>query len=149
MPLLFPPTCTSRVPKTTNIKTQRPLVVGTSSKYRPCRSVLVRIFLRFLPEMDTQGNGTPVVAVILPVTCRSCRMPPSRSFPSTGTGSDAPPGRAISSCWQRTQHVSNKMLTAPLRTNLLIYSVFLDRSEERRVGKECVITCRSRWSPDH
>src|SRR3546814_13596308 len=26
---------------------------------------------------------------------------------------------------------------------------YLDRSEERRVGKECVRTCRSRWSPDH
>src|SRR3546814_12328924 len=25
----------------------------------------------------------------------------------------------------------------------------LDRSEERRVGKECVSTCRSRWSPIH
>src|SRR3546814_13269758 len=24
-----------------------------------------------------------------------------------------------------------------------------DRSEERRVGKECVMTCRSRWSLDH
>src|SRR3546814_15033543 len=24
-----------------------------------------------------------------------------------------------------------------------------DRSEERRVGKECVSTCRSRWSPSH
>src|SRR3546814_11984251 len=24
-----------------------------------------------------------------------------------------------------------------------------ERSEERRVGKECVSTCRSRWSPDH
>src|SRR3546814_13494699 len=23
------------------------------------------------------------------------------------------------------------------------------RSEERRVGKECVSTCRFRWSPDH
>src|SRR3546814_11239633 len=23
-----------------------------------------------------------------------------------------------------------------------------ERSEERRVGKECVSTCRSRWSPD-
>src|SRR3546814_19741063 len=25
----------------------------------------------------------------------------------------------------------------------------LSRSEERRVGKECVRTCRSRWSPYH
>src|SRR3546814_1422373 len=26
---------------------------------------------------------------------------------------------------------------------------YLERSEERRVGKECVSACRSRWSPDH
>src|SRR3546814_5232856 len=26
---------------------------------------------------------------------------------------------------------------------------FADRSEERRVGKECVSKCRSRWSPYH
>src|SRR3546814_14346850 len=26
--------------------------------------------------------------------------------------------------------------------------VAMKRSEERRVGKECVSTCRSRWSPD-
>src|SRR3546814_6527348 len=26
---------------------------------------------------------------------------------------------------------------------------FYGRSEERRVGKECVSTCRSRWSPYH
>ena len=28
-------------------------------------------------------------------------------------------------------------------------SINLDRSEERRVGKECASMCRSRWSPDH
>src|SRR3546814_15579989 len=28
-------------------------------------------------------------------------------------------------------------------------TVTFDRSEERRVGKECVSTGRSRWSPDH
>src|SRR3546814_15548435 len=27
--------------------------------------------------------------------------------------------------------------------------VLIPRSEERRVGKECVRTCRSRWSPYH
>src|SRR3546814_14986114 len=26
---------------------------------------------------------------------------------------------------------------------------FIRRSEERRGGKECVSTCRSRWSPSH
>src|SRR3546814_14063982 len=28
-------------------------------------------------------------------------------------------------------------------------TAIVDRSEERRVGKECVSTCRSRWSPYH
>src|SRR3546814_8860360 len=28
-------------------------------------------------------------------------------------------------------------------------AIRLTRSAERRVGKECVSTCRSRWSPDH
>ena len=27
--------------------------------------------------------------------------------------------------------------------------VYADRSEERRVGKECASKCRSRWSPYH
>src|SRR3546814_3790600 len=35
-------------------------------------------------------------------------------------------------------------------TYALVAKVFADlRSEERRVGKECVRTCRSRWPPHH
>src|SRR3546814_8241111 len=30
-----------------------------------------------------------------------------------------------------------------------LHGGILERSEERRVGKECVSTCRSRWSPYH
>src|SRR3546814_21118435 len=30
-----------------------------------------------------------------------------------------------------------------------VFAALLTRSEERRVGKECVSTCRSRWSPYH
>src|SRR3546814_16631260 len=30
-----------------------------------------------------------------------------------------------------------------------LFSARVARSEERRVGKECVSTCRSRWSPYH
>src|SRR3546814_14209310 len=33
------------------------------------------------------------------------------------------------------------------RLVLLNYLMARDRPEERRVGKECVSTCRSRWSP--
>src|SRR3546814_13173454 len=37
-------------------------------------------------------------------------------------------------------------LCIPLRKSLIRQ---IHRSEERRVGKECVSTCRSRWSPYH
>src|SRR3546814_9898510 len=33
------------------------------------------------------------------------------------------------------------------QVNQLFHQVNTGRSEERRVGKECVSTCRSRWSP--
>src|SRR3546814_7087037 len=32
---------------------------------------------------------------------------------------------------------------------LVCSGLWVERSEERRVGKECVSTCRSRWSPYH
>src|SRR3546814_7510589 len=35
------------------------------------------------------------------------------------------------------------------RVSVVDQSGTLLRSEERRVGKECVSTCRSRWSPYH
>src|SRR3546814_2104226 len=35
------------------------------------------------------------------------------------------------------------------RDGVTYYAAVPDRSEERRVGKECVSTCRSRWSPYH
>src|SRR3546814_2325852 len=35
----------------------------------------------------------------------------------------------------------------PIFTNDLLE--FIIRSDERRVGKECVSTCRFRWSPEH
>src|SRR3546814_16195171 len=34
-----------------------------------------------------------------------------------------------------------------ISTDVLPLQIYGNRSEERRVGKECVSTCRSRWSP--
>src|SRR3546814_13949843 len=39
---------------------------------------------------------------------------------------------------------ADERLTVTLRPRMIS-----ERSEERRVGKECVSTCRSRWSPSH
>ena len=50
--------------------------------------------------------------------------------------------------------ISNQ-LPQPFLTRLLSVRAYdngdaiIERSEERRVGKECVQPCRSRWSPDH
>src|SRR3546814_13066674 len=40
-------------------------------------------------------------------------------------------------------------LVATSGTALFLREHGLARSEERRVGKECVSTCRSRWAPYH
>src|SRR3546814_11764908 len=40
-------------------------------------------------------------------------------------------------------------LRAPGKVGYVLGRFTPDRSEERRVGQECVSTCRSRWSPSH
>src|SRR3546814_20495356 len=42
--------------------------------------------------------------------------------------------------------INRPLVVSPLGVKLCRPS---ERSEERRVGKECVSTCRSRWSPYH
>src|SRR3546814_9106614 len=41
------------------------------------------------------------------------------------------------------------LLTSPDPGTTIAWTCGATRSEERRVGKECVSTCRSRWSPYH
>src|SRR3546814_17138856 len=43
----------------------------------------------------------------------------------------------------------NQVVRHRLAEMLMHYELARSRSEERRVGKECVSTCRSRWSPYH
>src|SRR3546814_12090701 len=38
---------------------------------------------------------------------------------------------------------------AALKSRAPVVTIMGHRSEERRVGKECVSTCRSRWRPYH
>src|SRR3546814_12601867 len=41
------------------------------------------------------------------------------------------------------------LYAVPALVGATIVVIASERSEERRVGKECVSTCRSRWSPYH
>src|SRR3546814_14034986 len=44
-----------------------------------------------------------------------------------------------------SQNENPGQVTVVSKTSITVFT----RSEERRVGKECVSTCRSRWSPSH
>src|SRR3546814_11032647 len=42
-----------------------------------------------------------------------------------------------------------KICVETVESGFMTKDLAILRSEERRVGKECVSTCRSRWSPTH
>src|SRR3546814_13897257 len=73
------------------------------------------------------------------------------------TGEELPLGTPISSEVRALVLDAHGKPVAPGETGILhvagsplFSSYFRDpRSEERRVGKECVSTCSSRWSPSH
>src|SRR3546814_12417238 len=50
---------------------------------------------------------------------------------------------------QRPAPVAEHAVEAGRALPILSAALAAQRSEERRVGKECVSTCRSRWSPYH
>src|SRR3546814_2002557 len=60
--------------------------------------------------------------------------------------------RNILACCGGTSHIAaHRQITAPgfgLRPITRATPTSSHRSEERRVGKECVSTCRSRWSAE-
>src|SRR3546814_12299141 len=78
---------------------------------------------------------------------------------------DVPPWQSVptvyedkSGKWRRWPFAEAQLLRPHSgRPQAFVPSTFLQahqalarlRSEERRVGKECVSTCRSRWSPSH
>src|SRR3546814_4305349 len=50
--------------------------------------------------------------------------------------------------WVKTEKRRIDSISSPNSSTRIACSS-VARSEERRVGKECVSTCRSRWQPDH
>src|SRR3546814_14449608 len=59
--------------------------------------------------------------------------------------SEQGPQGPVSPIAQKLSEVAMRMM----RSSGSPATCFHSRSEERRVGKECVSTCRSRWSPYH
>src|SRR3546814_12500131 len=85
-----------------------------------------------MPENSRAGSSVRAWRVLLGLKSSGsvkARFSFSRTWPSTKSSS-------VNSCTSCT---------------VLVQLVWMRmrRSEERRVGKECVSTCRSRWSPYH
>src|SRR3546814_3846875 len=81
-------------------------------------------------------------------TCALPILPPIRNrIDMLATGIKSPVGVKVSGADLATldrlgAKIAQVVKTVPGTTSAI-------RSEERRVGKECVSTCRSRWSPYH
>src|SRR3546814_18760524 len=84
----------------------------------------------------------------LVITCIRFGGPIADSHPSWGLPADA---NEVLAWTQAKQTVLMVGTIEPRKGHEQALEAFeaLWRSEERRVGKECVSTCRSRWSPDH
>src|SRR3546814_19075308 len=101
-----------------------------------CSSDLARDRLRQQAPLEKLDTTLPV---------RSARrLPPS--FQAAELAKGSPTGVAISSI-KRLGHTPLSIARVVSRT--LLPQTLCQRSEERRVGKECVSTCSSRWSPYH
>src|SRR3546814_15887247 len=77
----------------------------------------------------------------------SCRYVQGRTLESCQ--SDFEPGMEMVSISQDPEKKTITGSVPLLASRSAHYAGSSARSEERRVGKECVSTCRSRWSPYH
>ena len=65
----------------------------------------------------------------------------------------ADPSITLAFCWSHVRRgfydLAKTKAPIAIETLKRIAALYEIRSEERRVGKECHTTCRSRWSPYH
>src|SRR3546814_15076834 len=110
---------------------------------------------------DTLPEGKVSLATITERWRSSAKRQPGRRLGSRSSGEGHQRRFDRTEPFHRIDLVAQQILIAKLRVPdhsdrfiqtlmaLRLYDRRRDRSEERRVGKECVSTCRSRWSPYH
>src|SRR3546814_13851820 len=67
----------------------------------------------------------------------------------TGRAQRPSSGGRCRRCPPRRSFDAQRLAQLLILAAALFFLLPLHRSEERRVGEECVSTCRCRWSPDH
>src|SRR3546814_17733847 len=93
--------------------------------------------------------------------CSSDLGPNAAKVIADATGAPAPDLKFFHMCWmtiggKRVHALRHGMagqpgyeLMGPWEDCDAVPRALVERSEERRVGEECVSTCRTGWSPDH
>src|SRR3546814_11904815 len=81
---------------------------------------------------------------------QTCALPISFSSATTGTGSGGDRSKSVAvAVLVVVSFMIGLTLPSHIQIAMLDTCIRHVRSEERRVGTECVSTCRSRWSPYH
>src|SRR3546814_15925089 len=104
--------------------------------YQYQRNEAVRHALRVASGLDSMVLGEPQILGQMKDAVRAADQAGSL-------------GTLLHQLFQRTFSVAKEVRS---QTAIVAHSVSMAaaaRSEERRVGKECVSTCSSRWSPSH
>src|SRR3546814_15822738 len=96
--------------------------------------------------MTSHQRESPASSRVLTGTTRQTTLPTSSATSRAPVLSTTTPTGRPKECPSSPTNPVNTSSGAPAGLPL---EKGTNRSEERRVGKECVGTCRSRWSPYH
>src|SRR3546814_12619752 len=88
--------------------------------------------------------GAGLAGLIAPAVAQAEEASKSAPPAAEGGGRASAPASVIDIV-VTAQRESQSLQSVPISVSAFT----AERSEERRVGKECVSTCRSRWSPYH
>src|SRR3546814_12134119 len=96
---------------------------------------------------DLLGDTTDPTQV--PISGATSDVPPGSTVTITVTDQDGNEVEATATVQPDGSYSVDTDISGLVDGALTVEAGATDRSEERRVGKECVSTCRSRWSPYH
>src|SRR3546814_15124179 len=99
-----------------------------------------------LPISTYRALGLPMVGVALAFVVYVF-FGDQPFIPDVAQWKGASYGKAMWHFWMQTEGVFGVALG--VSASMVFLFVLFGRSEERRVGKECVSTVSSRWSPSH
>ena len=91
--------------------------------------------------VSAQRSGARV-ALATKGSLQSCNSAKAQGGIQAAFGDDDSPEQHAEDVWKSSHETADRSLVEVLTSEA-------PRSEERRVGKECTATCRSRWSPYH